>query len=80
MKVAVFCLLALLLVGASPLPAADAPEILQTRCTACHRQLDGGRLNRISDQRKTPEGWMMTIARMEHLHNLQVTTTSAAPW
>lgn len=72
MRVAVFCLLALLLVGAPPLPAADAPEILQTRCTACHRQLDGGRLNRISDQRKTPEGWMMTIARMEHLHNLQV--------
>jgi quinohemoprotein amine dehydrogenase len=72
MRAAVFCLAAVLLAGVSPLRAADAPELLQTRCAACHAHLDGGRLSRISDQRKTPEGWAMTIARMEHLHNLKV--------
>jgi quinohemoprotein amine dehydrogenase len=73
MRVAVFCVAAVLLAGVIPLQAVDAPEILQTRCAACHGHLDGGRLDRISDQRKTPEAWAMTIARMEHLHNLQVT-------
>jgi len=73
MRVAVFCLAALLLLGVSPLGATDPAEILQTRCAACHGHLEGGRLHRISDQRKTPEGWATTIARMEHLHNLQVT-------
>ena len=67
------CALPILLAGVSSLRAADAPEILQTRCTACHRHLDGERLTRISDQRKTPEGWAMTIARMEHIHKLIVT-------
>ncbi|MET0154344.1 MAG: quinohemoprotein amine dehydrogenase subunit alpha [Candidatus Binatia bacterium] len=72
MRGAVLALVAALLAVASPLRAADAPEILQTRCVACHRHLDGGRLSRISDQRKTPEAWAMTIARMEHIHNLKV--------
>jgi quinohemoprotein amine dehydrogenase len=72
MRADVFCLAAVLLAGISPLRAADGPEILQTRCAACHGHLDGGRLSRISDQRKTPEGWAMTIARMEHIHSLKV--------
>jgi quinohemoprotein amine dehydrogenase len=72
MRVVLSCLLAVLLFGASALRAADPSEILQTRCAACHRQLDGGRLSRISDQRKTPEAWAMTIARMEHIHNLKI--------
>lgn len=72
MRGAVLGFVAVLLAGTSPLRAADAPEILQTRCAACHRQLDGGGLSRISDQRKTPEAWAMTIARMEHLHSLKV--------
>jgi quinohemoprotein amine dehydrogenase len=72
MRLLASCLLAALFGGVPTLRAADAPELLQTRCGACHRHLDGGRLNRISDQRKSAEGWSMTIARMERLHHLSV--------
>ena len=73
MRLLASCVVAVLLGGVAPLRAADAPELLQTRCGACHRHLDGVRLSRINEQRKTPEGWSMTIARMQHIHNLQVT-------
>ena len=72
MKQFAWWFVAALLAGA-PSHAADTPsaaDLLQTRCSACHRHLEGGRLNRISDQRKTPEGWAMTIERMQHLHGL----------
>jgi len=41
-------------------------------CTACHEQTDNGGLARISQVRKTPEGWDMTLFRMERLHGLEV--------
>src|SRR5262245_43197713 len=72
MKLLASCLVALLLGGVPELRAADAPEVMQTRCGACHRRLDDGSLNRISAQRKSPEGWSQTIARMQRLHALQV--------
>jgi quinohemoprotein amine dehydrogenase len=72
MRLVASCLVAALLGGVPALRAADAPELLQTRCAACHRHLDGGRLNRINEQRKSPEGWSQTIARMQRLHGLQV--------
>jgi len=53
--------------------AADAQAVLNERCTQCHtKEADGG-LSRISDLRKTPEGWFMTIVRMEMIHGLQIT-------
>jgi quinohemoprotein amine dehydrogenase len=59
--------------GASSVSADVAPaDLLQSRCGACHQHLDGGKLNRISAQRKTPEGWLMTITRMEQIHNLKL--------
>jgi quinohemoprotein amine dehydrogenase len=73
MRLLASCLVAALLGGVTTLRAADAPELLQTRCVACHRRLDDGRLTRINEQRKSPEGWSQTIARMQHLHGLQVT-------
>jgi quinohemoprotein amine dehydrogenase len=74
MRFLLSCLAVLLLGGVTALFAADPPEIiLKTRCIACHRLLEDGRLNRINDQRKTPEGWSQTIARMQRLHGLQVT-------
>lgn len=72
MRLLASCLAAIVLAAATPLRAADAPELLRTRCPACHGHLDGERLHRISEQRKTPEGWAMTIARMERIHNLQI--------
>lgn len=53
--------------------AADAQAVLNERCTQCHtKEADGG-LSRISYLRKTPEGWFMTIVRMEMIHGLQIT-------
>lgn len=58
---------ALLLAG-----TAQADEaLLQARCGTCHTQTDTG-LSRISGQRKTPEGWLMTIVRMRTLHGLDI--------
>ncbi|WP_052502710.1 quinohemoprotein amine dehydrogenase subunit alpha [Halarcobacter anaerophilus] len=48
----------------------NAKNIIDTKCTACHSgNLDSG-LSRISEQRKSPEGWFMTISRMENSHGL----------
>jgi quinohemoprotein amine dehydrogenase len=64
---------ALSFVAASTVFADVAPaDLLQSRCGACHKHLDGGKLSRISAQRKTPEGWLMTITRMEQIHNLKL--------
>ena len=53
--------------------AQTAESTLNARCSTCHeRQADGG-LKRISVQRKTPEGWDMTITRMMIVHGLKIT-------
>ncbi|WP_193073948.1 quinohemoprotein amine dehydrogenase subunit alpha [Pseudomonas sp. FME51] len=49
-----------------------AEAILATQCASCHQQQDGDKYSRISYQRKTPEGWLMTIARMQTIHGLQI--------
>lgn len=49
-----------------------AEAILATQCAGCHQQQDGDKYSRISYQRKTPEGWLMTIARMQTIHGLQI--------
>ena len=45
---------------------------MRGKCLACHTEVDGV-FSRISDQRKTPEGWLMTIARMQIMHGLKIT-------
>ncbi|WP_264214553.1 quinohemoprotein amine dehydrogenase subunit alpha [Leisingera thetidis] len=62
---------ALLISAAGAAPALAGEELLQNICTACHTGEDGG-LTRISGQRKTPEGWMMTIVRMQQAHGLEI--------
>ena len=51
---------------AGSLPAND---LLRTYCGGCHQE-HGGRFDRISAIRKTPEGWVMTLARMRQVHGL----------
>lgn len=64
---------ALLAVGAMPsVLAQDAPEIIKERCSACHRPEGPEQWRRISHQRKTPEGWLMTIVRMQNMHDLTI--------
>lgn len=58
-----------------PLPAGaqDGPALLEENCSGCHAADEGGALSRISGQRKTPEGWLMTIVRMRLFHGMEVT-------
>ncbi|HEX9646805.1 MAG TPA: quinohemoprotein amine dehydrogenase subunit alpha [Alphaproteobacteria bacterium] len=51
--------------------AADGEAILNARCGACHVD-EGDGLSRIKGQRKTPEGWLMTIVRMGIMHGVEV--------
>lgn len=57
----------------APVKAADkAPQdIIRANCLTCHTEKDG-HFSRISDQRKTPEGWLMTLARMQIMHGVKV--------
>lgn len=59
--------------------ATDVPEfhdpqrLIVENCGACHTDQGDGRMSRISDMRKTPEGWDMTIGRMIDWHDLEIT-------
>lgn len=50
----------------------DAVGIINQTCVACHASNGQQGWSRISEQRKTPEGWLMTIARMQNAHGLQI--------
>jgi quinohemoprotein amine dehydrogenase len=62
-------LAALALFGAAGAVAA-APDLLAVKCGTCHQEKRG--LQRISDIRKSPEGWDMTIVRMGIWHKVEV--------
>lgn len=55
-----------------PALAEDGRAILDAQCRACHLPDGDNALSRISQQRKTPEGWLMSIARMQVMHGLQI--------
>jgi quinohemoprotein amine dehydrogenase len=55
-------------------PAIPSEALLQTSCGGCHPASTPGHFARISDIRKSPEGWLMTVFRMQQVHGLQVTT------
>ncbi|ANQ84407.1 quinohemoprotein amine dehydrogenase subunit alpha [Azoarcus olearius] len=57
--------------GAAP-AAAAGDALIAGKCLVCHADGQGGS-GRIAQQRKTPEGWLMTVARMQLTHGLQVT-------
>lgn len=62
--------MALASLSIAPVIAAEPEgrEIIRTYCVACHSEEGAGTaFSRISSQRKTPEGWHMTLNRMEHL-------------
>ena len=58
-------------VHAAPSDDEAAKQLIVTRCGACHLEI--GKLNRISEMRKTPEGWDMTVVRMGMWHKLEMT-------
>ncbi|MBR9827111.1 MAG: quinohemoprotein amine dehydrogenase subunit alpha [Oceanospirillales bacterium] len=67
--------LALAGLASMPLHAQDAEQIIKDRCLACHTvsgDAEAPSFSRISQQRKTPEGWLMTLNRMTHLRGLEL--------
>lgn len=48
-------------------------EIFSTRCVACHAAQGENRWHRISEGRRTPEGWDMTVVRMGYAHGVLLT-------
>lgn len=48
---------------------SDGQALLAETCGSCHAADSSGALSRISGQRKTPEGWLMTIVRMRLFHD-----------
>ncbi|RTE64841.1 quinohemoprotein amine dehydrogenase subunit alpha [Amphritea opalescens] len=71
---------ALALVGTMLTPGATwamgGEAVVKEKCLACHTQTGNPDkpYSRISEQRKTPEGWQMTLQRMEHLNGLHLTS------
>lgn len=65
---------AALLSPITTLAQGDAEQIVRDNCLACHTQEknDAPQWSRISHQRKTPEGWLMTIGRMQVMHGLTI--------
>ncbi|MCP8686468.1 quinohemoprotein amine dehydrogenase subunit alpha [Marinobacterium sp. OS208] len=68
--------LALVAVLAAPAMAAqpDGETIIRNNCLACHSETGdkAAPFSRISEQRKTPEGWRMTINRMQALRGAKI--------
>ncbi|WP_287472463.1 c-type cytochrome, partial [Thauera sp.] len=53
--------------------AADGAALLAANCLSCH-SAQGGSISRVEGQRKTPEGWQMTITRTQEQHGAKVST------
>jgi quinohemoprotein amine dehydrogenase len=58
-------------------PAAASEELLAQVCGECHEGTDAG-LSRVAGQRKTPEGWLMTIVRMRIAHGMEISSADQA--
>ena len=47
-------------------------NLLMTRCVTCH-QPKAGKVDVVVEQRKTPEGWEMTLIRMVRIYGVKLT-------
>ncbi|GAA5315552.1 MAG: hypothetical protein AseanaTS_07570 [Candidatus Pelagadaptatus aseana] len=52
----------------------QAQKLMAERCIGCHTKNDDGSWRRISEQRKTPEGWLMNLVRMQKIRGAYLTT------
>lgn len=62
-------------------PAGQVPAglaAIRANCAECHREVSPGSFDRIGQERKTPEGWAMTIFRMRQVHGVQLTPDAEA--
>lgn len=67
-------------VNATSWATEPAEQIVQNSCLGCHSaESDSApQWSRISHQRKTPEGWLMTIGRMQQMHGLKISNQDRA--
>lgn len=70
---AVACSILLVPAPASGDVAHTGLSAVRMNCSGCHRETAPDHFDRISDERKTPEGWAMTVFRMHHVHGVQLT-------
>ncbi|MFW8634862.1 quinohemoprotein amine dehydrogenase subunit alpha [Cribrihabitans pelagius] len=66
-------LAAAILTALAGAPAGASEALVGEICAGCHTAGEDGTLSRISGQRKTPEGWMMTVWRMQDAHGVELT-------
>lgn len=59
----------------TPLHASET--LMNEACGGCHATTEAG-LSRIDEQRKSPEGWLMTLVRMRVLHGAEYSTAEQA--
>lgn len=52
-------------VASEPSATLDGATLVESRCSGCHTGTQETGFSRINQIRKTPEGWFMTIVRME---------------
>lgn len=60
----------LVLCGGAAAAEPAGRALLRDKCGSCH--MEGGQLRRLGDMRKSPEGWDMSIARMQVWHKIDV--------
>jgi len=49
----------------------DGRAVIEKKCSQCHFR-ENGKWSRIESQRKTPEGWEMTVTRMQIVNGLEI--------
>lgn len=54
-------------------PVLSGKELINAKCASCHAAQGDGRWFRISEGRRTPEGWDMTVVRMDYAHGVKLT-------
>lgn len=64
--------------GGAQAEGVDGAKLIAANCGTCHTPEANGKFPRISDIRKTPEGWDMTVSRMERWHQVQVDAADRA--
>ena len=47
-------------------------ELINEQCLDCHKRQPDGSLRRLTDARRTPEGWDMTVGRMTQVHRIKL--------
>ena len=72
------CMAMLTVRAAEPSADPSGLQAVRTNCSGCHREIRPGHFQRISAERKTPEGWAMTIFRMRHVHGVRLTPQAQA--